>query len=94
MPRLAVFLLLMACSGYPDLGPSPSATARADYPRLIPLTPIVDGAKSGWLADPTQSRDLVARAQRLRARALAMRASAVSPADKARMRAAVARHSR
>ena len=94
MPRLAVFLLLIACTGYPELGAQTPATARADYPQLVPLQSILANAQTAPLADPTLSRDLLGRVDRLRARAAAMRASAVSPADQARMRAAVARHSR
>jgi len=89
---LIAALALSGCTGYPDLGP-PSATTRAEYPQLIPLTTLLTTAQTGQLTDPTLSRDLSARAARLRARAAAMRTSAVSDADIQRMRAAVARHS-
>jgi len=94
MARIALItaLALAACTGYPDLGP-PSAASRADYPRLVPLTTLLASARTGQLTDPTLSRDLAARAARLRARAATMRTSAVSDADIQRMRAAIARHS-
>jgi hypothetical protein len=92
MARLSLIaaLVLAGCTGYPDLGPSP-ATRGAAYPRLIPLTALLARAETGQLSDPTLSRDLAARAQRLRARAATLRQNAVSEADLQRMRAALAR---
>ena len=89
---LLAALALGACTGYPDLGRG-TATARDDYPQLVPLTALLASAQTEQLTDPTLSRDLAARAQRLRTRAAAMRRSAVSDADIARMRAAIARNS-
>lgn len=97
MRFLAPLLLiaLAACAAFPALdGVETPAAARADYPQLVPLTGLLAGVTTGTRIDPTLSSDLAARATRLRARAAAMRRSAVSPAEVARLRDAIARLSR
>ncbi|WP_226779243.1 hypothetical protein [Oceaniglobus trochenteri] len=91
MAVVALSAALAGCAGYPDLGESPAA-ARAEYPRLVPLTGLLATAQTGQLTDPTLSRDLAGRAARLRARAAAMRRAALTDQDRSRIREAVLRY--
>jgi hypothetical protein len=92
MRWLALVLLLSACASVPDLTTVETpAAARADYPQLLPLTDLVASARTGQITNPTLSRDLSGRAARLHARAAALRQTALTPAERQRIREAVVR---
>lgn len=88
---MALAVGLAGCAGYPDLPPTPGTRAEAAYPRLLPLTPLVNSAQTAQLTDPTLSDDLTARVQRLRARADALRRTALTEPERQRIRDAVVR---
>lgn len=95
LPCLLVLALLAACARFPELeGAAARGVASAPYPRLVPLDALLAEAAAPGRGEEA-SRGLQARAAALRARAAALRARPVlDRATRARLQAAVARHSR
>ncbi|EKE45833.1 hypothetical protein OCGS_0059 [Oceaniovalibus guishaninsula JLT2003] len=95
MPRLSFILLVplvLGCTPFPELDlPPTAATERSAYPRLIPLTEILDSTARPPRLSPNEPASLLSRVNALRARAAAMRSRALTEADRERIRAAVAR---
>ena len=88
-----LLIALSACGRFPDLEGSISERARlADYPRLVPLEPLLATAFTGAQDARNESAGLVARAARLRIRAAAMRRPVVDRRTRARLAAALRRH--
>ncbi len=88
-----VTALLAACSDFPELDQAVSDSARhADFPELLPLQTILNQAENTQITEQTVS-SLQGRVARLRARANRLRAPVINTAARARMRAAIARHS-
>lgn len=94
LPLLALTgtLALVACEDYPQLDlPQGAEVERGDYPRLLPLIEILDIDVAPPQIDTELVLTLQQRATRLRARAAALRQSALTQADRSRIRSAVAR---
>ena len=85
---LVLCLALVACATVPDLGPQTGTKGPA--PQLLPLDQLIAEARGGRLTAGV-GEALVARANRLRARAAAMRGPVHDPATRARLAAAIAR---
>lgn len=81
-------LALSGCATVPDLGPLPAAAGPT--PQIMPLDQLIAAAQGGRLT-AAMGDALVARANRLRARAAAMRGPVHDPATRARLAAAIAR---
>lgn len=89
LPLTSVLCLaLSGCATVPDLGPLP--TAVGPTPQILPLDQLIAAAQGGRLT-VAMGDALVARANRLRARAAAMRGPVQDPATRARLAAAIAR---
>ncbi|QDC10227.1 hypothetical protein FHY55_13645 [Oceanicola sp. D3] len=91
---LLLCLALAGCTQFPELDAVVSASAKsAAYPRLQPLDSVLARANSST-NDPDAVRgNLAARVAALRARAARMRGPIVEPSIRARMNAALRRHS-
>ncbi|WP_306005298.1 hypothetical protein [Aquicoccus porphyridii] len=71
---LAGLALLPGCAEFPELDDSvPEALERAAYPRLVPVEPLIEGAREVQIEDDTEAR-IAARVAALRARAARLRA--------------------
>lgn len=81
-------LALAGCATAPDLGPLTAAVGPT--PQILPLDQLIASAQGGRLT-AAMGDALVARANRLRARAAAMRGPVQDPATRARLAAAIAR---
>lgn len=88
---LAAALLLAGCGARPDFGPDDGAAARAGYPAILPLGPLLAQAGGGVIT-PDFTAAIEARGAALRARAAALRRPVIDAATRARMAAALARH--
>lgn len=89
LPLTSVLCLaLIGCATVPDLGPLPAAVGPT--PQILPLDQLIAAAQGGRLT-VAMGDALVARANRLRARAAAMRCPVQDPATRARLAAAIAR---
>ncbi|MDP2737880.1 MAG: hypothetical protein Q8O82_04010 [Pseudorhodobacter sp.] len=89
LPLTSVLCLaLSGCATVPDLGPLPAAVGPS--PQILPLDQLIAAAQGGRLT-AAMGDALVARANRLRARAAAMRGPVQDPATRARLAAAIAR---
>ncbi|MFC2968379.1 hypothetical protein [Acidimangrovimonas pyrenivorans] len=96
MRRLIVLACLVGtvtgCTGFPDLDTAISAETRAaPYPALLPLDALLAGGDGTATAEAGAT--LTARAAALRARARALRGPVIDETTRARLAAAVARHS-
>ncbi|WP_244867527.1 hypothetical protein [Vannielia litorea] len=91
---LLLFLALAGCTQFPELDAVVSSSAKsAAYPRLQPLDSVLARANAST-TDPQAVRgNLAARVAALRARAARMRGPIIEPAIRARMNAALRRHS-
>lgn len=91
---LLLCLALSGCTQFPQLDAVVSASAKsAAYPRLQPLDGVLARANAST-TDPAALRgDLAARVAALRARAARLRGPIIEPAVRARMNAALRRHS-
>jgi hypothetical protein len=79
---VSVFALLAGCAQFPVLDEAvPEHAEAADFPALIPIEQIMDGALVDATAGQTESDRLTARAARLRARAARLRNTAVGSAQ-------------
>ncbi len=93
---IAVLALLGACASIPEVDAAQSRFAQkaggpSVTPDLVPIDRLIAQAVPGRAT--AQARDaLAARAQGLRARAVAMRGPVHSPATRARLAAAIAAH--
>lgn len=88
---IIAFLALAACAA-PDLGlPQDSGLARTDWPRLVPLPEALGPTTRPPRIVPGTGEALEARAVRLRARAAALRQSALTDAERRRIREALLR---
>jgi hypothetical protein len=95
LPRLLALALLAACASFPKLdGAATRAAPSGPYPALVPLDALL--AEAGAPGRGVEaSQGLQARAAALKARAAALRGRPViDRATRARLDAAVARHSR
>lgn len=95
MPHRARFFLtsvlclaLTGCATGPDFGPLTGTVGPT--PQIMPLDQLIASAQGGRLT-VAMGDALVARANRLRARAAAMRGPVQDPATRARLAAAIAR---
>jgi hypothetical protein len=95
LPCLLALALIAACARFPELqGEAARGVANAPYPGLVPLDALLSEAAAPVRGEEAR-RGLAARAATLRARAAALRARPViDRATRARLRAALARHSR
>ncbi len=85
-------VLVAACALPPIEGPDDAALRRADYPQLRPLSEIVERAETQAVRiGPEATGDLARRARALRTRAALLRRDALGPADRERLRGALAR---
>lgn len=80
-------LAVGGCTQFPDLEHTQdAATARADYPALIPIEPLLARAEAPG-PDPAESQAQIdARLAGLRARADRLRGSIMTEAEKQRLR--------
>ncbi len=86
---LAVFAALAACTAFPELdGTLPPSADAADYPRLVPVEPLLEAAQEVQITETTQS-GIEARVAALKARAARLRGPIVDSTTRARMRAGV-----
>ena len=81
---------LAACGAAPDFGRDDGAAARAGYPAILPLGPLLAQAQGGVIT-PDLTAALEARGAALRARAAALRRPVIDASSRARMAAALAR---
>ncbi|KAF0677030.1 hypothetical protein [Profundibacterium mesophilum] len=92
-----VMLPLAGCVEFPNLGAAgaraAAEAARAPAPRLVPLRPLLAARAEPRLTPGEGDARLAVRAAALRARAAALDAPVLTPAERARLRAAAARHS-
>lgn len=97
MMRAALLLLsfsLAGCTPFPDLGAAVSASAKsAPYPRLAPIDGLLDRANAPGPDVAAIRSGLAGRVGALRARAAGLKRPIVEPAVRARMNAALRRHS-
>ncbi|MEY1554811.1 hypothetical protein AB3Y40_04170 [Yoonia sp. R2331] len=85
-----IVTIVPACTPFPALDSRISAdAARADYPALVPLGPVLDAAATAGTAP--QDAGLDARIAALNARAAALRGAVVDPATRAQMQSGVTR---
>ncbi len=96
MPPLAPFVLAAALAGcaLPQTGRPFADIDRAapgQWPLLVPVERILATAPAPARVTPALTRSLETRAADLRARAAVMRGGALSPEDRERLRAALAR---
>jgi hypothetical protein len=93
-PALLATLVIAACAQFPDLDTRTTRAAmNAPYPSLVPTEALLAGLPPPERGEVI-ARGLSGRAAALRARAAALRARAViDGATRARLQAAVARHS-
>jgi hypothetical protein len=83
-------VLLGACTQFPVLDDSvPDALARAEYPDLVPLDPLLAGLSDAPANNAQIEANLQGRVAALRARAARLRGPIVDSATRARMRAGV-----
>ena len=88
VPFLTV-LVLSACSSFPELDATvPAHMEQADFPRLVPVEPLLAASEEVQITPETES-GLMARANALRARAARLRGPIVDHGTRARMRAGV-----
>lgn len=88
----ASLIFLTACISYPQLDlPDGAIADRSDRPRLLPFAEILAIDVAPPQIDRALIQTLEARVARLRARAAAMRRSALTTAERTRIRQAVAR---
>ena len=88
---IIAFAALTACAA-PDLNlPQEQSATRADWPRLVPLTEVLGPTTRPSRIAPGTGAALEARAERLRARAAALRQSALTDAERRRIRQALQR---
>lgn len=86
----AALAVLVGCAQFPEVDAALGReSARAGYPRLIPLEGVLAAAAGGATAGPDLGAGLAARAARLRLRAGALRGPVIDAATRARMRAGV-----
>lgn len=87
--RLCILVLgplLAACTTFPDLDKALSDDARAaDYPRLVPLPPLLEDADATRVDAKQIEDNLTARIDRLRARAARLRGPVLRPSERARL---------
>lgn len=84
---LAVFL--GGCAAFPDLnGTIPPEMERADFPRLVPVEPLLAGQPADRITPETETA-MAARVAALKARASRLRRTVVDTGTRARMRAGV-----
>ena len=94
-PRLAAVLLaavlLSGCTQFPELDARTTdpALTRADYPALVPVGPLLDGAEAPRIAEG-EAAAMAARVARLKARAARLRATVVDGGTRRRMADGVA----
>lgn len=85
----AAAVALSGCADFPELeGTVPAALEQADYPKLVPIEPLLAGADEVQITPDTRS-GLAARAAALRARAAHLRRTVVDGGTRARMRAGI-----
>lgn len=91
MLRLILPLFLLgACTQFPALDDSvPDAAARAEYPDLVPLDPLLSSLADAPTKNTEIESNLQSRVAALRARAARLRRPIVDPATRARMRTGV-----
>lgn len=91
---LLICLALTGCTQFPELDAVVSASAKsAAYPRLQPLDGVLAQANASTTDATAVRGSLAARVAALRARAARMRGPIIEPAIRARMNAALRRHS-
>lgn len=91
--RAVAFLLFAAlaggCAKFPELeGTVPPALERAEYPRLVPVEPMLALAETVQITPETEPA-ILARVAALKARAARLRRTVVDQGTRARMRAGV-----
>ncbi len=85
-----ILLLATACTPFPALQDRVSAdAARADYPALVPLGPVLAAAEAQRL-QPAPDAGLDGRIAALQARAAALRGAIIDGPTRNRMRAGIA----
>lgn len=88
-PIVAACVLLGACTQFPDLDARlDSAAAKADYPALVPVEPLLAGTEQAQITPQTHT-DLTARISALRARAARLRGTVIDSATRTRMASGV-----
>lgn len=88
---IIAFVTLAACAA-PDLNlPRDQGVTRGEWPRLVPLTEVLGPETAPSRIAPGTEMALEARAERLRARAAALRQSALTDAERRRIREALQR---
>lgn len=86
---LALVASLGACASIPELDATlPPGMERADYPKLVPVEPLLAGAEDVQITEETEP-GIMARVARLRARAARLRGAIVDSGTRERMRAGV-----
>lgn len=88
-PILLAALLLAACAAPPDLPQTAGAAEGTEWPRLVPLQPLLAAVPPGGTAAPAQTAVVEGRLDSLRTRADALRGPVVDPGTRARMGAGV-----
>ncbi|WP_372609628.1 hypothetical protein [Aquicoccus sp.] len=74
---LGVLALLPGCADFPALDDNvPATLERADYPRLVPVEPLIEAAREVRIDDDSEAQ-IAARVAALRARAARLRAREV-----------------
>ncbi|MDQ2089464.1 hypothetical protein [Marimonas arenosa] len=88
-PLLLFAVLLTGCATFPELeGTVPAHMERADFPRLVPVEPLMAGATDTQVSPETEAA-ILARVAQLRARAARLKGTVVDQGARARMRAGV-----
>lgn len=88
---LASLLFVAACALPQIDAPEVASVERTAYPRLVPFDEVLDRIPTEGRITPAVTASLDARAGNLRARAAAMRSSALTEAERRRIREALAR---
>lgn len=79
-------LLQTACTQFPALDSSATpALLAADYPRLVPVDPLLARAQAGQVDQDRAQAGLIARVAALQARAARLRGSVLSGPEKQRL---------
>lgn len=79
--------MLGACTQFPELDAHVSPAAeKADFPKLVPLEPLLAARTGGENPGPEIAQNLSSRVAALRARANRLRGSVLSPPERARLR--------
>lgn len=83
---IIAFVTLAACAAHDVNLPREQSVTRAEWPRLVPLTEVLGPMTAPSRIAPGTDIALEARAERLRARAATLRQSALTDAERRRIR--------